>query len=126
MSRDCPDCGPSHEGCIAEGACELGMGRDPQGCRAIGRCAGLAFTGCAVAEQPAPHGISIDISEIVIKDMQDRRELGRKRYGESLRPFNGRDALVDAYQEALDLCVYLRQAIYEQAHPELKGAGNEN
>ena len=31
-----------------------------------------------------------------------------------VQPFNGRDALVDAFQEALDLCVYLRQAIYER------------
>lgn len=28
--------------------------------------------------------------------------------------FNGRDALLDAYQEALDLVVYLRQVIYER------------
>jgi hypothetical protein len=31
-----------------------------------------------------------------------------------LRAHNGRDALVDAYQEALDLCVYLRQVIQER------------
>lgn len=28
---------------------------------------------------------------------------------------NGRDALVDAYQEALDLTMYLRQAIEERS-----------
>jgi len=31
-----------------------------------------------------------------------------------LVPHNGRDALRDAYEEALDLCQYLRQALYER------------
>ena len=51
---------------------------------------------------------------IVIKDMAARDHLGRERYGTPLRPHNGRDALRDAYEEALDLTVYLRQAIYER------------
>ncbi len=53
--------------------------------------------------------------ELVIADMQDRDRVGRARYGTPLQPHNGRDALVDAYQEALDLVVYLRQAIEERA-----------
>lgn len=52
--------------------------------------------------------------ELVIQDMKERNEFGLKKYGTKLQPFNGRDPLVDAYQEALDLCVYLRQAIYER------------
>lgn len=51
---------------------------------------------------------------IVMQDMQSRHELGIKRYGTPLQPFNGRDALRDAYEEALDLAVYLRTAIYER------------
>ncbi len=31
---------------------------------------------------------------------------------------NGRDALVDAFQEALDLVVYLRQALAEMGWPD--------
>lgn len=54
------------------------------------------------------------IWDLVIADMQDRDKTGQKRYGTRLQPFNGRDALVDAYQEALDLVVYLRQIIYER------------
>lgn len=38
---------------------------------------------------------------------------GRSKYGTPLQANNGRDPLVDAYQESLDLCVYLRQAIAE-------------
>lgn len=52
--------------------------------------------------------------ELVIKDMQERDNVGRSRYGTPLQATNGRDHLVDAYQEALDLCVYLRAEIYKR------------
>jgi hypothetical protein len=48
-----------------------------------------------------------------VADMRDRDQIGFKRYGVRIQPFNGRDQLVDAYQEALDLCVYLRAAVFE-------------
>jgi hypothetical protein len=51
---------------------------------------------------------------LVVADIQARDADGRRKYGTPLQPHNGRDALVDAYQEALDLAVYLRQAIYER------------
>lgn len=54
------------------------------------------------------------IQEQVRLDLVQREVLGKERYGTSLYPFNGREALIDAYQEALDLACYLRQAITEQ------------
>lgn len=54
------------------------------------------------------------IWHLVIADMKARDALGRQRYGTPLQAFNGRDALQDAYEEALDLAVYLRQAIEER------------
>ena len=51
---------------------------------------------------------------LVIMDMANRDQVGRARYGVPLQPHNGRDALRDAYEEALDLCAYLRQAIMER------------
>lgn len=66
-------------------------------------------------EQPAP--IANDrpaVWPLVIADMKARDRLGRERYGVPLQPGNGRDALRDAYEEALDLCAYLRQAICER------------
>lgn len=66
-------------------------------------------------EQPAPVGNDQPaVWDLVIADMHERDHVGRQRYGTPLQPANGRDALLDAYQEALDLCVYLRQAIYER------------
>jgi hypothetical protein len=57
---------------------------------------------------------STPIWELVISDMKERDSVGRERYGVPLQANNGRDALIDAYQEALDLVVYLRQAIEER------------
>jgi hypothetical protein len=65
--------------------------------------------------QPNEGSNSPDIWGLVIKDMLDRNSFGTKKYGTPLRANNGRNPLVDAYQEALDLCVYLRQAIYEES-----------
>lgn len=66
---------------------------------------------------PQPEPIFNDwpaVWELVISDMQGRDALGTAKYGTRLQPHNGRDALVDAYQEALDMCVYLRQLIFER------------
>lgn len=49
------------------------------------------------------------IWDLVIQDMRDRDQIGRERYGTPLQLNNGRDSLQDAYEEALDLAVYLRQ-----------------
>jgi hypothetical protein len=48
---------------------------------------------------------------MVIEDMKARDNLGRERYGTPLQIDNGRDFLIDAYQESLDLVVYLRGEI---------------
>lgn len=44
----------------------------------------------------------------LVTDMKARDQTGRERYGVPLTSKNGRDHLVDAYQEALDFAVYLR------------------
>jgi hypothetical protein len=62
---------------------------------------------------PTPND-SRPIWELVIEDMKARDEHGRKEYGTPLQAHNGRDALVDAYQECLDMAVYLKQAIVER------------
>lgn len=68
-----------------------------------------------IDDQPPPTtNNSQPIWELVIADMRERDSVGRQRYGMPLQANNGRDALVDAYQEALDLVVYLRQAIEER------------
>lgn len=68
-----------------------------------------------MANQPRPTPTEgKPIWEMVIADMYERDFIGRVRYGTPLQAHNGRDALQDAYEEALDLAVYLRQAIEER------------
>ena len=64
--------------------------------------------------EPMPNGRGRIVIDLVIQDLKDRDVMGRKKYGESLTSHNGRNSLMDAYQEALDLCMYLRQAIDER------------
>ncbi|MFA4971820.1 MAG: hypothetical protein WC683_04355 [bacterium] len=64
--------------------------------------------------QQAPVNAGEPIVPMVIADLEARREFGRKKYGDELRVRNGRDALIDAYQEALDLVICLRQRIEQE------------
>jgi len=60
-------------------------------------------------EQPSPiPNSSKPVWEMVIEDMKERDDFGRKRYGTPLQVGNGRDFMEDAYQELLDLVVYMR------------------
>lgn len=66
-------------------------------------------------DQPLPTpGTTPDIQSAVIKDVQDRRNLGITRYGVALQAFNNRDATRDLYEEALDLVMYAKQLRKEQ------------
>ena len=68
-----------------------------------------------IDEQEPPKPFDGDMWLDVIKDMEARRLHGIEKYTRPVQPFNGRDPLIDAYQEALDLCVYLRQATEERS-----------
>lgn len=50
----------------------------------------------------------------VVKDLNQRSERGKETYGTYLYPYNGRNAIMDAYQEALDLSMYLKQFMLEK------------
>lgn len=69
-----------------------------------------------VASQPEPTVVEGRgyIFERVIEDMRARADMGLKKYGTYLQACNGRDGLRDAYEEVLDLAVYLRQVIDER------------
>lgn len=51
---------------------------------------------------------------LVYNDMGTRDDYGNRQYGRPLAPRPGFDALKEAYEEALDLVVYLRTALYER------------
>ena len=59
------------------------------------------------------HVPDAEVRGLLVADMAERHRIGIERYGVPLQAHNGRDALVDAYQEALDLCAYLAQAYHD-------------
>ena len=62
-----------------------------------------------------------EMATLVLVDMRDRDLVGRERYGTPLTSHNGRDHLVDAYQEILDSVVYLANELDEHgADPETR------
>ncbi|HYS41154.1 MAG TPA: hypothetical protein VEO01_36530 [Pseudonocardiaceae bacterium] len=66
-------------------------------------------------EQPMPIlNDRTSIQSLVRADLDAREQVGIQRYGTPLQPHNGRDALRDAYEEALDLACYLKQAMVER------------
>ena len=70
----------------------------------------------AIVDQPPPRrqdgGRSVQ--DMVREDFDERERVGVERYGTPLQAYNGRNPLIDAYQGAMDLTVYLRQAIEEE------------
>jgi len=66
------------------------------------------------SQDPPTHNDSQDIQSLVMEDIAARRREGIRKYGTPLQAWNDRDAIVDAYEEALDLVCYLRQLIEER------------
>lgn len=58
--------------------------------------------------------------DAVVEDIQERDRKGIETYGTRLQPFNGRSAVQDAYEEALDLSVYLKQYLLEEKELQVK------
>lgn len=69
-----------------------------------------------IVDQPPPRPRSdvVSIQALVREDLTERERIGVQRYGTPLQARNGRNPLIDAYQEAMDLTLYLRQAIDEE------------
>lgn len=67
-------------------------------------------------DQPLPTGDedAPNIHELVVADVMNRMQLGKNRYGQPLKPHNGRDPLLDHYEELLDACAYARQMLFER------------
>lgn len=75
------------------------------------------LVGVSEVNTKQPYAIPNDevhVWDLVKVDMAERDAMGAIKHKTRLQPYNGRDCLVDAYQEALDMIVYLRQAIYER------------
>lgn len=49
----------------------------------------------------------------VVQDLAERKAYGLRKYGSLLQTGNGRDFVIDAYEEALDLVAYARGGLDE-------------
>lgn len=57
------------------------------------------------------------LQDKVIADLEKRKELGISKYGTLLFSDNGRDMLLDLYEELLDACCYVAGVIEERDRP---------
>lgn len=60
-----------------------------------------------------PATITVSGVDALCEDLNARADAGRKKYGTMLRVNNGRNALVDLYQEITDAIMYAAQARME-------------
>jgi hypothetical protein len=79
----------------------------------------------AAKVQPMPTGNGTDVAvevakdlrvlglEVIAEDTEARIRLGERKYGTRLKANNGRDAMLDLYQEILDGCNYAKQLVIE-------------
>jgi hypothetical protein len=68
----------------------------------------------AATHEPDPQPGGEIVAGYVLADIRARYAAGIRKYGGPLMTHNGRNALWDAYQEVLDLAMYLRQVLLEQ------------
>jgi hypothetical protein len=77
-------------------------------------------------EQPMPvPNDQPSVQSLVRADLEHREQVGIARYGTSLQPFNGRDALRDLYEELLDGACYARQVMAERDKSRPEASENE-
>lgn len=107
---ECTNCGMSDANCVAR----MKNGISP----CCSRCAYTDTHHVPPVQkwgEPAPvKNDSVPVHALVVEDVISRMKFGIGKYGTPLQAGNGRDALKDAYEEALDLCCYLRQALEER------------
>lgn len=65
-------------------------------------------------DQKLPSGGKVEVQQALIDVIAKRRELGIRKYGQPLMTHNGRSVLRDAWEEAIDLAVYLTQMMLEE------------
>lgn len=70
-------------------------------------------TRSAAKNEPAPTGTGKKVIDEVVLDIKARSDMVEKKYGTPLRTFNGRNAMMDLYQELLDSVMYAKQVLME-------------
>lgn len=64
----------------------------------------------------------VTIVALVIEDFKGRETLAKERYGSPMTANTKLDGLQNAYEEALDLCVYLKKELIERNNAKDKSS----
>lgn len=72
----------------------------------------MSDTGYGTQAKPVPNE-NPSAHDLVCADLEERKAHGLRKYDTLLQSFNGRQHLLDAYEEALDQAVYLKTALNE-------------
>lgn len=97
---DCPQCGRI----IAIHKTEIGEHITCNHCNVVAH----------IGSQPAPQPGREVVLFHVINDLKRRAEKGKAQYGTYLETHNGRDGLLDLYEELLDAAMYTKQLMMER------------
>jgi hypothetical protein len=81
--------------------------------RSIGQPKKVEAPSPAVNKQKKPKLGKTVIHTLVNRDISAKVKAGQLKYGTKLMSGNGRDPLIDLYQELIDAVFYLRQLIEE-------------
>lgn len=65
-------------------------------------------------DQPAPQPGGYPVQAVLIEALKQRMAFGFKKYGRPLETHNGRDPLLDMWEEMLDMVSYFTQFVLEQ------------
>ena len=112
--RSCDNCGYADETCSMCPECIDFSNWTEKSKKIPDHNASKSIERPAAIPQPMSTGNGKIVITELIRDLLARDEVGQKKYNTSLKTDNGRDALMDAFQEACDLCMYLKQAIMER------------
>lgn len=68
-----------------------------------------------VKHEPMPYPGTKEVLPALLKDIQEKADAGKVKYGTHLQTHNGRRALADLYQELIDACFYVKQELMERS-----------
>lgn len=61
------------------------------------------------SQPPPKSNQNVKVKDLVLKELEERVEAGKQKYGTYLQPFNKRNALQDLKEEIYDAAFYLKQ-----------------
>lgn len=67
-----------------------------------------------VKHERNPYPGTKEVLPELLKDIKEKAEAGKIKYGSHLQTHNGRKALADLYQEMIDACFYIKQELMER------------